>query len=353
MMSNLGFGFDNDYYQNMKHFDEDEIETVLVFLEDMADLLVWGVCFPNNKPINFEFRSTEQFVFTDKIVSSGCDRILSLVKKGDIVLGHNVIACLDSDHHEMTNFRNTPYGEYYKNPNIYLTRLHSLENIQYHFNNIDELLADSVCKHVSALTLKPSDIAKELSNQIYPAFSKYLFLSSFENNKKALAISGYGKLKKTIKYMSSVEKTSCTNNSSLLNSSHWRQGVSRLSDINTSLTQAISDLNKSNEYTAYCSNWNHKGFTMDNAYLFMRGHNINDFFVSILDKTYDLYTQQECQRLVQICTQNNKSPEVIQQKVEHYKQTTQLFSSLKKKLLVPVNSIHLFSQTAQSIAQVY
>ncbi|WP_230199847.1 hypothetical protein, partial [Enterobacter hormaechei] len=36
---------------------------------------------------------------------------------------------------------------------------------------------------------------------------------------------------------------------------------------------------------------------MDNAYLFMRGHNINDFFVSILDKTYDLYTQQECQRL--------------------------------------------------------
>ncbi|HHR1308391.1 TPA: hypothetical protein ACS3DC_004612, partial [Enterobacter hormaechei] len=70
-------------------------------------------------------------------------------------------------------------------------------------------------------------------------------------------------------------------------------------------------------------------------------------------KTYDLYTQQECQRLVQICTQNNKSPEVIQQKVEHYKQTTQLFSSLKKKLLVPVNSIHLFSQTAQRIAQVY
>lgn len=41
MMSNLGFGFDNDYYQNMKYFDEDEIETVLVFLEDMADLLVW------------------------------------------------------------------------------------------------------------------------------------------------------------------------------------------------------------------------------------------------------------------------------------------------------------------------
>lgn len=46
MMSNLGFGFDNDYYQNMKYFDEDEIETVLVFFRRHGRLACLGSLLP-------------------------------------------------------------------------------------------------------------------------------------------------------------------------------------------------------------------------------------------------------------------------------------------------------------------
>lgn len=354
-MSGSGFAFENNYYHNMKHFDEDGAETVLIWVEDSSDIAVWTQAFPLKEKITFEFQTTDMFDFGDDKVSTGCDRIASLINAGTIILGKNIIVCLDSDYHTLTKFNKTKRQELYESNHVYLTKAHSIENIKHHSSNMDVFFSLSIGIHESKLTLKPSDIALALSKEIFGALTKYLFLETLNLNQAThQAISNKHKdILKTLRFISKVDGNYLKDNSTLFSSLHWTQGVSRFKDIDENLNDIIANASKNDNYNKFTNELSGMGISKKNIYLFLRGHDIEDFFCEILDKSFKSIIDEKIKRLKFVCTQNKLKPDAIKQKVAHIEKTYKPYSNISNATDYNLSQIPFFCDTYNRISQDY
>jgi len=345
--------FDNSYYENTKYFDELGKETVLIFIEDDSDTAIWGSCFDkNSEKYEFDFKTTDMFTFDDDVVATGCCRIAHLIKKGNITLGKNIIACLDSDYHELTKYQQTPYYEIYSNQHVYLTGVHSSENIQFYNENLDSIFSDSISCHESKMHIKPSDIAIGLSESLFAPLTKYLFLSSltFKIDSKILA-SYHKKIQKTLIFMSNLDSNHCSSLSSLYMSPHWKQGVQRLSDVSCDLDIKIDHLKIKEQYIEYIHTLNEKEINKNNIYLFMRGHDIAAFFNTLLDAVQKNYINEKTSRYYSILTAKSAKlkDKRKEEKENHLYSQHQIFSKTKKHIKIPLSDIPFFCNSMDKI----
>ncbi|MDM5118708.1 DUF4435 domain-containing protein [Aeromonas hydrophila] len=356
-MTPSGFDFDNSYYENTKYFDEQEKETVLIFIEDDSDTAIWGACFDkNSKKYEFDFKTTDMFIFDDDIIATGCSRIAYLIKEGNINLGKNIIACLDSDYHELTKYQQTPYQDIYKSKYIYLTGVHSSENIQYYGENLNSIFSDSIACHETKINIKPSDIATKLSELLFAPLTKYLFLSSLTCGTDKKALSGYHKnIQKTLAFMSDLDSMYCNSLNSLYTSPRWVQGTKRLSDVSISLDKIIEDLNVKQNHIAYVNNLNSRKINEASIYLFMRGHDIANFFNTLLDAVQKKHIDEKVSRYHDILKEKNAKlkDKRKNEKERHLYSQHQIFSETKKHIKIPLSNVPFFCDSMNKITQDY
>lgn len=354
-MSGSGFAFENNYYHNMKYFDEDEVETVLIWVEDSSDIAVWTQAFPLKDKIIFEFQTTDMFDFGDDKVSTGCDRIASLIKAGTIILGKNIIVCLDSDYHTLTKFNKTKRQELYENNHVYLTKTHSIENIKHYSSNMDIFFSRSIGTHESQLALKPSDIAMALSKEIFGALTKYLFLETLQLTKATHQdISNKHKdILKTLIFISKADEKDLKNNTSFFSSLRWKQGSSRFQDIEKNLNNIIKNNSKLDDYNTFKNELAGVGISDNNTYLFLRGHDIEDFFCEILDKSFKSTLDEKIKRLKAVCAQNKLKADAVKEKIAHIERTYKPYSDISNATDYNLSQIPFFCDTYNRISQDY
>jgi len=352
-MNLSGFNFDNDYYKNSKYFDEDGKETVLVWVEDSSDSKIWSNAFPKGEGFIFEFQTTDMFDFGDGVVSTGCDRIGKLIKDESIELGKNIIVCMDSDYHKMMNYNGGNKKSLLTNPYVYLTIFHSIENLKHYSSNLDLAYSRSLGTHVSALKLVPSDIAIKLSNVIFSPLSKYLYLASITGLKGSDHHNKHKGILKTIKFISKVDPSYLSDNNKFYTSPHWLQGVKRLADIDVELSKMISSHGSSTDYNSHKSYLIGEGFNIDNAYLFLRGHDVEDFFHSVLDAAFDEFLKGKISRVQKISDDNSKSETTTNQRITHIKNTHFKYSICSENLSSDIVNIPMFKLTCDRLKNDY
>lgn len=130
--SELGFVISSHDIEKLRLFNSDasECQTVIAWVESLADKKFWGLYLKDNEKYKFHLKIGFDHVSPDGLIATGCKRLLALKSRGEIVLGKNNIFCLDSDYSFLASLHQPM--EHMPCDHIYYTNIHSIENAFIH-----------------------------------------------------------------------------------------------------------------------------------------------------------------------------------------------------------------------------
>ncbi len=342
----LGFGITSDYYNKAQHFNPEEKETIKIFVESDDDKKLWLGVFGTSTE-NYMFDITSAFDFSISLpegenkVADGCTKLSKMLHDGIIQLGRNCILCLDSDFSYISSNYNHMNRSYLKNEFVYETIVHSKESIFLNCENIKEKLGLALgCN----LENEKIDIIS-IINKISLAYGELL---------ERVLIFYKEEYADTFKYF--IEKI----NESLFDIvSSIRFEDDYDSEIKVKLDSLLSSV--LDEVRQFCQKTNmsknpvlaadiieNKDFFKKNAYLFIRGHNLD----KILSKLFKLIEYEIYKRKKDKIYSANVSEQV---KREKCKALNNAKLEIKSFLVgcVDYKNIPFFSKTVYQLKEIY
>ena len=164
----IGFELSDEYFSNEKYFSHQEVETVKVWVESENDKNLWISVLPNSEKWCFDVTTTELFNHDQKM-ATGCDRIKRLIEIGQIKLGKNSIACIDSDFSRGISYL-LMNDSVIENDFWYTTIVHSKENIIYSIENIKISLSKCLKIHFPRISTFVEDLVTKISRLLFKPF---------------------------------------------------------------------------------------------------------------------------------------------------------------------------------------
>lgn len=300
--SDLGFNIPSTYYENKSAFCKPEIKYVQVWIETKRDFNFWNAILENKiQNIKFNIQSTENIVVDGK-VATGCSRILSLVDKGNIILGKNSIVCIDSDYYCITNLMNCSFNNSipfhtaidiandYSKKFIFRTFIHSKESFFFKHDFLNDTL--NFCTSSNQVNLKFClyDALNEISKIIIKYFITILNL--YKTNKINIDQRGT-LLKAMINEISKINQLPFENFLDLSKFKSSPEFINITNNINNSYTNLIKDYNENASNIAALEK-NLQSFSINekNLFFFLKGHEISNL-ISGISNSYIKYIKTE------------------------------------------------------------
>lgn len=291
----IGFELSDEYFSNEKYFSHQDIETVKVWVESENDKNLWNSVLPNSTRWSFDVTTTELFN-NDQKMATGCDRIQKLIEIGQIKLGKNSIACIDSDFSRGINYLLVS-NSIEEKPFWYTTIVHSMENIIYSIDNIVISLSKCLKVHTSKVSEFVNNLVKKLSKLLFKPF--VLNLTCFQRksiDKKEFdnfitEISMVLKKIHTVSNADSEFKDIHIFFDKIMNNEIWEEIETELNIVFNRILSNDNDLD--NELDAVIDHLKNNNILEENIYLFFRGHYIEEIFSTIFQKTIDVKKRGE------------------------------------------------------------
>ncbi|WP_122521628.1 DUF4435 domain-containing protein [Pseudomonas viridiflava] len=271
----IGFVISSHDIEKLRLFNSDasERETVIAWVESLADKKFWGLYLKDNERYKFHLKIGSDHDSQDGLIATGCKRLLALKNRGEIVLGKNNIFCLDSDYNFLVSLHqpleNMPCDH------IYYTNIHSIENAFLNPIHTDETLVNVTASRLTDLTLRPSEIITAVGHDTFELV-KLISFSMAHDPETAIDFN-----KSLLKEITALKMTEI--DEPLSNSVIYKKFKLKISELTEEL------LNKTlakpgNNYSEYEQAIRSAGVNSENAYLFIRGHNLYEMVVTVCEK---------------------------------------------------------------------
>ena len=296
----FGFSFDDSVGARSKFFNIDGTETehVNIWVEAYDDRRFWLSYIKSNSLYKFSFKTPDEAQSNDGKIATGCERLFSLERSGDITLGKHNIFCLDSDDSFIKNC--IPNYSCRKKPRnfLFFTNIYAVENAILDPEHLDQTLEIVLGQEIPKTDTPPSKFILTLSRAIFPAFLNASFLEATTNYSE-ISTKLRAKLTNEIKSLADLDI-----NEDIQQSETFKSLSTRIQGINTVILQEINSSANSEKLIKFITQTADLGIDAENVYLFINGHMLYDLITHIYQKYSDVVRQAETARLKTIAPPN-------------------------------------------------
>jgi len=215
------FGFSTELNEAHKAFGQDL--GIIAYVEGYEDVRFWGKEF---KKLHLDVNVREISQFS---VANGKDSILSAINDKRIILGEKNLICIDSDY----DYLWSENIDIYDSPFCFQTYAYSIENYYYNPIGLTELCYDAACISYNSNDKYLDLLFKQWSNYIYNYF--LLYLQHKDTNQQKFIVESLEKIRLDTQFTTPIPH-------------------------NLSSTQL--------------KNFTDKGLSIDNVFLYFRGHDL-------------------------------------------------------------------------------
>ena len=172
IMTKTAEHYNDEYLQAARLLRSRQRDVVKVFVEDMDDQPFWRTYF---KTICPDKECHVDYYKKNEHAQRGEDYMLKEVKRGKLILGKNLLLCVDNDYNPwLTNYLHC--DEKCENPYIIHTYWHSIESFHCHHKNLERY--HFMLTQEASCSFDYQERLEEISKKVYPLF--VLLLTSFE-----------------------------------------------------------------------------------------------------------------------------------------------------------------------------
>ena len=280
-----GFKFKSSWIEKKNNFNSDGSlrKTVLVWVEADDDKKFWMKFLQDNPRYIFSYKQPDEAIASDGKVANGCNRIISLISNGDIVLSALQISCMDSDDSFIKGLIDGYTPPKPINDFIYYTTVYSIENAMLEAEHIDRTFEVVISEPKRNLFVSPSAFLEQISVCLFDSYNKLIFFDVTSQDRALIeasrtrfynALSSLSTLDATIEY----RNTAC-----------YLAFCAELDSLAALIETEIQKLNKAAEYSTYLSKLHQANIHPKNIYLFIKGHKIFDLTISIFENISKKY----------------------------------------------------------------
>ncbi|WP_270503826.1 DUF4435 domain-containing protein [Kluyvera ascorbata] len=263
-----------------------------IYVEGDADVRFWAPLFNKYKD-KYEINISRAFevAANDGKAANGCSRIASLINSGQLVLGKNLLVCIDSDYRFILNDYKNGYEFVPGNKYVMETGVCAKENVICAPDGLREIIQ----KSISLTTWFPSfdfcELFVLLSKTFFILQSLHLFYLS-ENNRKAVCVN-----EKLVSELSLIQQEIKSLDYSKYDMGHFKT-VLKLSRKNgvAFFKNNLEDSRRKDFGVFLAQVYSRMGGYV-NAMYFVRGHDIYNYVISdLMGKGSYLLLEHEKQR---------------------------------------------------------
>lgn len=279
-------------------------KNIQVYVEADADVRFWAPIFNKfNDKYNINISRAFEVPASDGKAANGCSRIANLINTGQLIIGKNLIVCLDSDYRYILNDYNGGYEFVPGNKYVLETTVCAKENVI----SAPEGLKEIVQKSISLTNWFPNfdfkKLFKSLSRTLFILQSLQLFYIRNNDIKVRLVnqklISELGILQVKIQNLEYTQ----------FDSRHFKVILRQLKKESLIFFKENLEPTERPEFRRFLLEIHARMEGYDNGVYFIRGHDFNDFILKeLLGRGSYLLLEHEKQRRLAI----NDNPGVSQ-----------------------------------------
>ncbi|UPF02926.1 DUF4435 domain-containing protein [Pseudomonas mosselii] len=299
-MNEFGFSFDSADMDKLGLFSIDGVSRtfVVIWVESRDDKRFWNACLPRLSDVQYDFKIADEFHGADEKSGNGCKRLISLQRSGDIVLGKNMIFCLDGDD---SFLRSLALGrEPDQHPHIYYTNIYSIENAFLHHDLLDGMFEAVTASSGGNISCLPSRFLAKVSSVLHRSILLIAFCGAFMDRKKV--VGRRGEFYKAI---------AATGGCDLSEESGLVEVLSKLeldlAPINSGLLQEVYDQGLDSVFSEFLKSAESRSIDRERCHLFVRGHDLFDMLVRVVDSASNKARHAEVQRVSAIHAGSGKA----------------------------------------------
>ncbi|TWD49468.1 DUF4435 domain-containing protein [Pseudomonas sp. SJZ131] len=295
MLSDSEYGFvissDDIQKASMFNIDGSDRVTVLVWVESREDKRFWRACLPKIEGVHFDLKIASQATASDEKKANGCTRLLALRAIGDLIPGHNLIFCLDSDERFLSELYRA--GGVSTEAHIYYTNVYSIENAILHGAHADRVFEAVTACSIRELHYCPSQFLNKVSAAVYNTVLLLAFsLNSFD-------YSLVGKFKRD--FLAAIANVGAMDLETDIDDSVVFLGFkAALAEINRELVLNIYNCGAEQQYSNFMVSVSDELVNEANAYLFVRGHDLFNSFVRVFETVNKKLKRDEVSLVAQL-----------------------------------------------------
>ncbi len=232
---------------------------ILVYVEGFADVGFWhGILSPYEKQNNIKFDISP---YSENNLTTGKDKLIKLFSQ----TAQNFIICLDSDYDYL--LKSEVSNQINDNPYIFQTYAYAIENLKCYAESLNSLCIRATNNTDNTVNL--AAFLKDYSSIIYNLLVCNLYYYSI-GDESTFSRKEFGKI---------VTFGDIKPNEYNITPSNYQE---KLNIIKESVAKKLESLDHNNSITQFFKQLNELGLNENNAYLFMRGHNLYHFISKFL-----------------------------------------------------------------------
>ncbi|MDQ7090832.1 MAG: DUF4435 domain-containing protein [Methylococcales bacterium] len=232
---------------------------ILVYVEGFSDVGFWhGILSPYEKQNNIKFDISP---YSENNLTTGKDKLIKLFSQ----TAQNFIICLDSDYDYL--LKSKIANQINHNPYIFQTYAYAIENLKCYAESLNSLCIRATNNTDDTVNL--AEFLKDYSGIIYNFLVCNLYYYSI-GDESTFSRDEFGKIvtfgdKKPKDYT--------------INSNNWKEKINLIEKSISEKSKTLIDKDIPIEFSKQLDEL---GLNRENAYLFMRGHNLYDFISKFL-----------------------------------------------------------------------
>lgn len=242
-----GFKFKSSWVEKKKNFNSDgsSRENVVVWVEADDDKKFWMKFLRDNSRYTFSYKQPDEADASDGKAANGCNRIISLIKNGDITLSLLQISCMDSDDCFIKGFIDEYTSTKPTSDFIYYTNVYSIESAMLDAGHIDRAFEVVTSESRENLFISPSAFLKHVSTCLFDCYIKIVFLDAVDSDRSILE-NTRSEFYSTLCSLNSLDTTKQYKDTKI-----FLEFSSKLSLLEKRIDAEISRVNKNKEYEEY------------------------------------------------------------------------------------------------------
>lgn len=289
----FGFSFDSFDGERSKFFNIDgsDTEHVTIWIESYDDRRFWMSYIKSNSKYKFTLKTPDQSQSSDGKTATGCERLFSLERSGDIVLGKHNIYCLDSDDSfikcQIKGYKSKKAPRDF----IYYTNVYSIESAMLDLDHLDDTFVCVTGQGLESIATPPSKLLIKISEVVYEEFITACFFEAITQDDER---STY--LRKNL--VSEVKLLSDLLLNENIDECKALEVLStNIKKIHEDIVAELDKLSKNDELSNFKKGVSQLGIHSKNIFLFLNGHFLFDLIMCIYQKFSDSLKVAEANRL--------------------------------------------------------
>ena len=283
-VSGKGVGDKRKYF----NIDGSEATRVDVWVEALADKWFWLEYFQDNSDYKFNFRGPDEIDAKDKKRSTGCDRLFTLEKQKEIILGNDCILCLDSDDSYIKSFIPGFTSKKSQRPHVYTTKIYAIDNAFLLDKHVDHVFNIITTKGGAGASWPPSELISNIAKTTWSAYTGIYYLEAVGRNREFKVSQ-----KLAYKLISKLWKADASN---IQNCSTYKKFQAEYSKLESTVNAAIKAVDQQG-YDKFITALENSGINQTTFYLFIRGHSLFDSTTSCYEVINETHKTNEINRV--------------------------------------------------------